>query len=143
MTDHPLIDFATVNGGPIAMNGPYSQEFPFFGGPLNGTRQKVPLDYTTTKGYFPPDTYRVGQIPALGSPGSSDAHFKVHSYRRCEERRTGVYYMYTGPGYFPDDEQPDPIVTSFYERMEVIAYVGAVVIGMAIAAGLWFLVNGG
>jgi hypothetical protein len=121
------------------MNGPYSREFLLIGGPLGGTRQKIPLDHSATRGYIPPDTYRVGQIPALGSPGSSDAHFTVHTYHRCDDR-----YIYAHPAMFPDeDETADPVVMSFYERMEALVYIGAVVFGSALVAGAWFLVNGG
>jgi outer membrane murein-binding lipoprotein Lpp len=34
-------------------------------------------------------------------------------------------------------------VMSFYERTEALVYVGAVVLGSALVAGAWFLVNGG
>jgi hypothetical protein len=116
------------------MNGPYSREFLLIGGPLGGT-----LDHSAAGGYSPPDTYRVGQIPALGSPGSSDAHFTVHTYRRWAD-----VYLFVDPATLPDEnEWADPVVTRFYDRMEALVYVGAVVLGSALVAGAWFLVNGG
>jgi hypothetical protein len=125
----------TMSGSNYGFEAIVSPVYSFVGGPLDGTRQHVQLEINEGN-LGPPVVYRVGQVPALGS--GTGAHFKVHTYRLSTGGK--YYYRYDGPD---EDETADPVVARFYERMEALVYVGAVVLGSALVAGAWFLVNGG
>jgi hypothetical protein len=124
-----------MNGSRYGFEAALSSFYSFVGGPLDGTNQPVQLEINEGN-LGPPAVYRVGQVPALGS--GTGAYFKVHTYRLSTSGK--YFYRYDGPD---EDETADPVVTSFYDRMETLVYIGAVVLGSALVAGAWFLVNGG
>jgi hypothetical protein len=124
-----------MNGSNYGFEAARSSFSSVVGGPLDGTNQPVQLEINEGN-LGPPAVYRVGQVPALGS--GTGAYFKVHTYRLSTSGK--YFYRYDGPD---ENETADPVVMSFYERTEALVYIGAVVLGSALIAGAWFLVNGG